>query len=417
MSLASDVFATIFEAKGHSAVVSAFNQVGIAQEALAIKEAKLAQLPIDQLAARKEAALSVARAEQSVASAARTTALSAAAGVTAWAYGMMRLTDEYIRFGNAVMNVRDTTGASAKDSVRAETLARVAGVNDPQEMRELLRIGTSVFNGKGQSALARLGISASPNQNGLELFDKIADRLEGMQDGLRKTQIMEDLFGQRGVAAMLPLLRLTKDQREEVKNLADTFNADGLGAIQAFQFQAGLTGQTVMQDFVYPLARSAMPIITEVFEFVRKLAHGFSVLNEAMGGSLGAAIVFFGVAKAISTAVTAVQALTTAYKGLAIAEAFAEGPAGLAKLAAGVAVAGLATVAINKAIDGVSGSPGSDGHAQAVDKFSNSVDKMEKVVNRLGDSFDSVKGGGIPGGLSQLDIGAIYRNGDLRTIG
>jgi len=420
MGLVTDAIQTIFRVSGVQQVVSATNSVASAQARVATATVGLNNALQNNnvaQAAKQQIALQNALSAQGKAS------IVAASANVAGFIAISSAADDAIKslleYGNTVMNIRDLTGATAGQSVRAADLFKVAGVSDSQGIRDILRLGKDAFSSQGQGALAQLGITASGNQNGLQLFDQIADKLRGMQDGLRKTEIEENLFGARGVAAMLPLLRLTKEQREQTYALADSFDSNMLPALQSLQTDLALAGQGIMQNFVYPLARSLLPMVVTVVQFVSKLANAFNWLNEATHGVSTVLLSFAGAVFGIYKVVQAVQMLVSAYKALIASEAIANalsGPVGLATLAAGVAGAGVAMYGINKAIDSASGTTSTEIDSPA-NKMMRAADKFETNVNKMGDSIKGLGGDALPSDLSGSDIATMARMGKLAAIG
>jgi len=420
MGLVTDAIQTIFRVSGVQQVVSATNSVASAQARVATATVGLNNALQNNnvaQAAKQQIALQNALSAQGKAS------IVAASANVAGFIAISSAADDAIKslleYGNTVMNIRDLTGATAGQSVRAADLFKVAGVSDSQGIRDILRLGKDAFSSQGQGALAQLGITASGNQNGLQLFDQIADKLRGMQDGLRKTEIEENLFGARGVAAMLPLLRLTKEQREQTYALADSFDSNMLPALQSLQTDLALAGQGIMQNFVYPLARSLLPMVVTVVQFVSKLANAFNWLNESTHGVLTVLLSFAGAVFGIYKVVQAVQMLVSAYKALIASEAIANalsGPVGLATLAAGVAGAGVAMYGINKAIDSASGTTSTEIDSPA-NKMMRAADKFETNVNKMGDSIKGLGGDALPSDLSGSDIATMARMGKLAAIG
>ena len=54
------------------------------------------------------------------------------------------------------------------------------------------------MGGQGRAALAQLGVPADLSGNGLTALNRILDGLDRMQDGLKKTELEEQIFGARG---------------------------------------------------------------------------------------------------------------------------------------------------------------------------------------------------------------------------
>lgn len=413
----SDNLLLVFSARGAGSVISAHATLADAQQRVAQAQQQIAATnPLNggqYMAAWGSYQSSLTGLSRALAAEATQSATSAALLFDV----MDKTVRRYTEFGNEIMNVRSLTGASSRDSVAAVMMAKAAGMNDTTEIRELMRSGGAVFSGKGQAALARLGIPANSNQSGLAIINQVSDRLQQMPDGLRKTQIMEDIFGQRGVAAMLPLLRLTKEQREEIQGLSQTFNTDGLSAIQQYQASTAILGQTFEQRVIFPLAEKLLPVFNRLSIWLTAFFNNW----DQFAGPLGKDIILWGVAMvgfgaAVAGVVRAINYLSTAYKILAATEAFKgliEGDVTMmAKVAGGAAVAAAVVYGIDNLM-----SQNSGGSNSPQNQMNKAADKMLNAATRMGDAVDQLKGKGIPGGLSNPDINAIWQQGAAHAIG
>ena len=416
-----DVLSTLFTVTGHVQVISATNAVAKAMTNLAtvqkagnIQDWQSQKSSTAVVDAARQVRLAKLAEAQAVAMSARTQVIAIAMIVGAYTVA----TEKLVKFNSEVMNIQSLTGASAKDSVRAENMFRIAGVPDSQAMRDIIRLGKDAFSAQGQGALAQLGVGGG-GQNGLQLFDQIADRLHGMQDGLRKTQIEEQLFGVRGVAAIQPLLRLTRQQRNEINALPDSFDTQMMPSVQAFQAEMSIAGQTILQDFIFPLARSAMPVILTITQTVGGMAEGFNAVNNALGGIPGAIVVFGSMFLILAKIVSVVMTLSNAMKlyraaiiGVAIAQEVLNWVSGNWVVAA-VGASALAAVGIG----GYAIYKNSGGGDEPASKNVSALEDNTAALMKLGDSFSGLRGHGVPSGLNTTDISTLYRSGRIAAVG
>ncbi len=124
-----------------------------------------------------------------------------------------------------------------------------------------------------------------------------------------------------------------------------------------------------------------------------------------------------GAAIAVMGVVSAVNMLVNAFKLLIASETLAAVMAGdfsaIGRLTLGVgAVAG-----VIGGIDAMVNSGNKETMDSPANKMSQAADKMETTVNKMADAFDSLKGKGVPGGLSSVDNQTFYRYGALGAIG
>ena len=409
----ADILTTLFTVSGQQALITATNQVAAAQLRLNTTQTAAANAfgtPGFAGAAQKaRTALTAFNSAQVQAANSMVIAAAREVGIiTAIGYAASLSADKLVKFGSAVMNIRDLTGASARDSVRAENLFRVSGVGDSQQLRDIMRLGKSAFSEQGQSALSELGVGIS--NNGLTMLDNIIDRLHGVQDGLRKTELEEQIFGARGVAAIQPLLRLTKEQRDATNALSDSFDTNMLPSIQNFQATLALTGQEILQKFVFPLAQAAMPVIITLTGWLADAANAFNVMNNFMGGTLGAIVGIVGAITALGRVIQVFLLLEKAVElfnvQLGIMDALS-GNWGALAAAAGIAIGG---GIIYHQLTGDSN--------DSVNKNVEALDANTAQLARLGDSFGSINGNGSrPNSLTQTDISTIWRQGRMSSIG
>jgi hypothetical protein len=328
-----------------------------------------------------------------------------------------RAAEAYAAFGTEIMNIRDLTGSSAQESTRAASLFGLAGVTDVQEIREILRLEQSVFSQQGRAALGRIGVSANPNVTGLTLFNQVAEALQRYPDGILKAQAMTDIFGQKSVQALLPLLRLTKEQRDRAFELADTFDTRMLPVIQQWQYMSANLGQTLEMRVIFPIAQRLLPVFIKLADVIVYLADRFAALDKVMGGALSYLLAFSGAAVGVWALVTAGLALVSVLKQMALWQAIVAALSGNWKnLAIAVGIGAAAGVAIWGA-DKLMGNGGSSSAAGPVDKFGKAVDQFDASVNRMQEGWQRLNRGGIPSGLDEIGLDAISRQMMLPALG
>ena len=410
----ASIITTLFTVSGQQAVITATNQIAAAQLRLGAAQSRAVgsfgtpgfanNAATAQTALQRLNQVQLQAAQNLTMAALRQAAAIAAVGAAA-----VLSADKLVKFGHAVMNIQALTGASGKDSVRAENLFRVSGVGDSQQLREIMRLGKAAFSEEGQSALSQIGVSISGN-NGLKMLDSIIDRLNGMQDGLRKTELEEKIFSARGAASLQPLLRMTKEQRSEIDRLSDSFDTNMLPSIQNFQATMAITGQEILQKFVFPIAQSVMPVLITLTGWISDAANAFNTLNTFAGGSIG---VLLGIAAAALTLGKVVQVFMLMRKALmlynvqlAIMDALTGNWAALAAGAAAIVAGGI----IYHQFQNDSNTP--------VAKNIDALDANTAQLARLGDSFGSINSNGNrPSALTTTDISTIYRQGKMTAVG
>jgi hypothetical protein len=423
MTTITDNLISAFEVAGVVSSVAAFTALAHAQEKVARAEEDL-QIVVAKGQLLTNAGVAAARKlHDANITLAKTMILTGAGMLTAGVVTiatLQRMTAAYVRFGNEVMNVQDMTGASAKDAARALTLMQVAGVNDIQTARELLRLNQAVFNPTAMTALAKLGISPNPNQSGLELMEKVFDRLQKMPNSMRKTGIMEDIFGVRGVAAILPVLRMSREQRQQVYSLADSYNTRLLPAVQQTQFAFGMLGQTIMMQLIFPIAEKLLPLFGATTQALVTIIAWVNKLDQTLGGvfswvvAIVAALAGFALAaRGIAILIHAIKLLNIQLGITALLKAAVTGD-----MRAVAMVAAVAGIAIGASIWAHYNNPERDSKEdRAAQKMERAVDKFESAVNRMVSGLNPLHGNGVPSGLKEIDIMALNRMVGLGAIG
>ncbi len=405
---AEDILLTTFAVRGLSTVVHAMQTAAAATDKVTqaqnVVNAQIAAGNL-QLSALRD--LQAAIAVETAALAERTMLLAGVmagvglAAIRATVRGLHEAIDAFQEFGREVMNVRDLTGASADESVKAITRFKLAGISGTQEIREMLRLGKDAFSSQGLAALGRLGVSANPTQSGLEIMENIRRALNGMQDGLRKTMIMEEIFGARGAANLLPYLRLTDEQIAKSDELASLYNTRMLPAVQQLDFASSNLGQTIMARLVYPLAEKLIPALIWVVDKITIFVDFLGQLNAATGGALGLAAAFFTIAAGVALFIGAMKVLLPLLKADVILEAAMAALRGNWK---GLAIAGAVAVGAGILVNNLG--PQQE-HINATRENTRALNGLSHSVSELADGWDALNRGGIPRGLNQSDIRGI----------
>lgn len=419
----ADALTITFIATGADQAVGAFSKLATAQERY---NSSMAKFKAASGGKEMERAYTAARtAAKSLIDEHLRGAAKMAGAFTLVAVAVGRMTDSYTRFVTSVSNLSQLTGSNMQTSARALVLGRVAGL-DTSAVRDLAKPSRAIFSDSGRSALARLGISPNPNASGLEVFDQVAKRLSTMQDGLRKTQIMAQIFGEKGAESMLPLLRMSESQRRAVAELADTYDTGASKAVQEFTFASAMLGETMLQRVIYPIVQQLLPILQRGIELVTWMANVWGNLNDVLGGVPNWAVAMLGFGAAIASIVFIVQKLAAAFAvarsaaiALGVAQAVAQFMAGditaLGRIAVGAAIVGAGAYGLNAAFNAASGS--SKKQESAADKLDRAADKFVEGVNRMGDSLGDLKGKSIPRGLDHFGIGRLAQQMNLGAVG
>lgn len=349
MALSADILQSIFQVTGISATVSAYAQVAQAALKMGAAQTKAAAaVNIGPVASGAAYAKSLA-AYSSLATAASLAVIGlAAASVAAFAVVVTAvdgMVSQYQRLGTQILDLRDLTGASGTDAAKAVSLFGAAGINDATQLREILRLSKDLRTAQGTRGLAMLGIAPNPNKTGLQLFNEVIDKASQMQSGLRRTQAIEEIFGARSAAALLPLLRMTKEQRKEAESMGEVWSGPALQALQEFNAETGLLGQAFISHIVVPIAQLVLPALTKATKYLKQFLEALdSPLVKAGATFIIVTTGLTAIATLAIAAVPAITLLTAAFGRLATMQALSDAliPGGIAIIAgAAIAAAGV----------------------------------------------------------------------------
>lgn len=262
MSLATDILAITFVTQGVESTVSAFHAVENAQRRLAQAEARQADL-----VANNKDTMGSANAlinAQATATQVAEKAVFRYAGVAVAAFqeivsAAREATEQYEDYTNMVMNLRDITGSTSAEAGKEASLFRVAHITDVQAMRDILRMSRDTQTPQGQAALQKYGVDTN-GKDGIQVFNELLDKMGETRNSIEKTADMQKIYGVRGVHALLPLLRMRKEERDMALSLSSVTD-ESLEKSRRFQVQSALLQETLNQKLVFPLAAQLMDAI------------------------------------------------------------------------------------------------------------------------------------------------------------
>ena len=403
-----------FSAKGVREVVMAHGEMAEAQERLAVADEKMEVAKVASLGNQQRAITNFQHAQEA---SFRSEEALMTRRVVMWgavSAAILEATHANDEFAKAVRDIRDLSGSSTQDATRAALLARITGMGDTGMLRDIMRSSRAAFTPEGLGALGQIGVQTNIEEGGLQLFNNIADALERIPDGARKASLEMQIFGARNVAALLPLLELTKAQREQVMGLADDYNSGLLASSQQLSFQFAFLGQQIMVGLVYPLAQALSPAVMGIIVIFRGLVWVLSEVNSIGGtlkiGWIGIIAGFVMTVKVVRTVWGAISDLVKIMRLLnweMIIQKALSGPAGWATLAAAGVITGVGLYWLNNQQEAT---PDADKHLSALNKNTD-------AINRLGDNFDAIKGKGGIGSMMQSTDPLMLKRIGLSAVG
>jgi hypothetical protein len=216
----------------------------------------------------------------------------AAAGVAAFAV-LNRQADNIAGFQDLAEKIGDTATAVAS----LKTASDVSGVSLETVSAASVRLTASLSKTTDESkgvgeAIGQLGLNFQDfkNLSPVEQIDAVAQAMNGLEDGSKKTAIAVQLFGKSG-AELIPFLndladgseRQTKLTEEQIRQADEYTKAN---ARLKSQFESFLQLQTA----------EALPVLTQVQQVLSEIAKNeaaIEVVTATLGVALKAAIVIF----------------------------------------------------------------------------------------------------------------------------
>jgi phage-related protein len=208
-------------------------------------------------------------------------AAGVAAGAAAVGTGMFAAANKFASAADRVDKLSQRLGISRQAFQEWDFILSQSGVSiDSMQngLRTLAKRMGEAANGtgKGAEAFARLGISVYDSNGALksqeEVFEEVVRALQGMEEGIEKANIAQELFGRNG-QELLPLLNAKGGTIDELKQ-----KAHELGLVMSDEMiDAGVLftdtmdqAKRAMQAIFYSVAAEILPIFQALLDWVLK---------------------------------------------------------------------------------------------------------------------------------------------------
>ena len=295
-------------------------------------------------------------------------ALMMAAGV-AIAAGIFKMADSYTKAGDEVAKMAKRTGFGTEALSELRHAANLSGSALESIEKGVKRMASTIEDAKDgletyTKSFDKLGLSVDEvaAMQPEEQFWAIAEALAGLEDQTMKSALAQDFFGRAGTD-LLPMLAAGTEgiaaMRQEAHTLGIVFDEEA--AANAEKFQDAITilkgslaglGAEIIDDLIPILEEyieKATDIIGKMSDWAAvhpDLAKNILILAGVLVGAGGLLVALGMIAKAIIAVNTAFAIM----HGLA-------GPAGWAKMAAGLAIAAGTIYGMNKLLNWEPGEP------------------------------------------------------------
>lgn len=289
-------------------------------------------------------------------------AIMMAAGV-AIAAGIWKMADSYTKAGDEIAKMAKRTGIATEELSIMRHIAGLSGTSLESVEKGIKRMASTLEDAKDgletyTRSFDKLGLSVediiamSPE----EQFWAISTAIAAIEDPTERAALAQDMFGRAGTD-LLPILADGKtgldEMRASAEETATIFDVDAAEASEKFQDavfklkeELAKMGGEIIDDLVPILTeymgkiKDVIGKITEWAELHPDLAKNIGILVAVLVGAGGLLLAFGMIAKAI----VAINVALAVMHGLS-------GPAGWVKMAAGLAIAGVAIVGMKKLME------------------------------------------------------------------
>jgi phage-related protein len=237
--------------------------------------------------------------------------------------GLLALAGNSMKAAGNMYELAQRTGLSVEALSRFRKPAAQAGTDIESLAKGMQKLSKGIVAGKGGTvdAMYALGISAETASGQMKTADQIllevADRFKGMEDGIQKTALAQQLFGKAG-AELIPMLNEGGAALSKYKGITTEY------AKQADQADDAMIDlQASIGAIGAQLAQVLLPFIIPATEALTGMVNAFRALPGPIQFVIGAvatlAIAWVPLAGALTTTIGLFTALSTLQVGAVIA--------------------------------------------------------------------------------------------------
>lgn len=261
--------------------------------------------------------------------------------------GITALAMKSLEAADAMNDLSQSTGVSVESLSKFKKAAAMSGTDIDSVAKALSKFSLKLYEGKANSALAALGLSAKDASGKLKSTDaimlEVANSFKAMDDGQKKTALSMQLFGESG-AELVPLLNMGGDAIEKMggkmttafAQKADEYN-DKLAMIQ------GKIG-----GMATSLAIALIPALDAVASAVLAVTDAMTKLPGWLQTVIGLTIAFGVALTVLAPAIVLVSGLLTSLAGIGLGATLAGWAGAIVPVVTGLAtlVAGFITAPV-----------------------------------------------------------------------
>ena len=261
--------------------------------------------------------------------------------------GITALAMKSLEAADAMHDLSQRTGVSVEALSKFKKAAGLSGTDIDAVAKSLAKFSKALYEGKADSALATLGLSAKDASGKLKSADaimlEVANRFKTMPDGIEKTALSMQLFGKSG-AEMVPLLNMGGDAIEKMGGKMTTAFAQ-----KADEYNDKLVMiQGKIGGMATSLTIALIPALDAVASAVLAVTDAITKLPDWLQTVIGLTIAFGVALTVLAPAIVLVSGLLTSLAGIGLGATLAGWAGAIVPVVTGLAtlVAGFITAPV-----------------------------------------------------------------------
>lgn len=261
--------------------------------------------------------------------------------------GITALAMKSLEAADAMHDLSQRTGVSVEALSKFKKAAGLSGTDIDAVAKSLAKFSKNLYEGKADSALAALGLSAKDASGKLKSTDAImlelANSFKAMDDGQKKTALSMQLFGKAGYD-MIPMLNMGGDAIEKMGGKMTTAFAQ-----KADEYNDKLVMiQGKIGGMATSLTIALIPALDAVASAVLAVTDAITKLPDWLQTVIGLTIAFGVALTVLAPAIVLVSGLLTSLAGIGLGATLAGWAGAIVPVVTGLAtlVAGFVTAPV-----------------------------------------------------------------------
>lgn len=261
--------------------------------------------------------------------------------------GITALAMKSLEAADAMNDLSQRTGVSVESLSKFKKAAALSGTDIDSVAKKLAKFSRALYEGKADSTLTALGLSAKDASGKLKSADavmlEVANRFKALPDGIDKTAMSMDLFGKTGYE-MIPMLNMGGDAIEKMGGKMTTAFAQ-----KANEYNDKLVMiQGKIGGMATSLTIALIPALDAVASAVLAVTDAITKLPGWLQTAIGLTIAFGVALTVMAPAIVLVSGLLTSLAGIGLGATLAGWAGAIVPVVTGLAtlVAGFVTAPV-----------------------------------------------------------------------